>query len=312
MALHITDGAVIGAVVGHLVPQAAHIARALHAFGPVVGNAHGKAVVKAQPSRFGRTGQARHAGKFFGYGHGGGVDFVRQGVGQAEVQFAVRVGAGLIVLAVKAASRMRKIVVQAVIQIQNVAHGVKAEAVHTKLFQPVAAVGEQKTPRRLLVEVKRRRAPLIVLGLEKIRTAVIGGQALLGIGAGVAVGNVQQHGQTQAVGGVYQSLELVRRAAAGGGRKVAADLIAEGAVERMFQNAHELHGCVAVGLDAGQHLPDKIRIAAYTFAVVVRIGLGHAHMGLVNARKGRARRPTAAKAVGLFRPPNAGAPLGGR
>ena len=47
VAFHIADGAVIGAVIGHLVPQAAHVARGLNALFPVVGNAHGKAVVKA-------------------------------------------------------------------------------------------------------------------------------------------------------------------------------------------------------------------------------------------------------------------------
>ena len=311
VALHIADGAVIGPVVGHLMPQAAHVMRGLDAFFPVVGNAHGKTVVKAQTALMRRAGQAGHAGKLFGNGYGLRPQLMGQGVGQAEIEFTVFIRARFAVFAVKATPHMRKIIVHAVIVVEHVAHRVKAEAVHVKLFQPVAAVGEEKAARHFLAVVKGGGAPLIELFAEKVKAAVVAGQALLRIGAGVAVGYIQNHGQAQTVGGIHQRLELVRRAIARTGREITADLIAEGAVQGVLQNAHELHGGVAARLDPGQDGATEFLICAHTFAVMAQGGLGHAHMGLINAREYRRAGTAVAKAVGLPRGPEPRAPLRG-
>ena len=137
-----------------------------------------------------------------------------QGVGKAEIELAVLIRARLAVLAVKAAPHMRKIIVHAVVAVEHIAHRVKAETVHAEFLQPVTAVGEQKAPRHLPAVIKGGRAPLIEFFAEKIPAAVIAGQALLRIGAGMAVGDIQNHGQAQAVRRIHQGLELVRRAVA--------------------------------------------------------------------------------------------------
>ena len=198
-----------------------------------------------------------------------------------------------------------------VIVVEHVAHRIKAEAVHAEFLQPVAAVGEQKAPRHFLTVVKGGRAPLIEFLAEKVAAAVVAGQALLRIGAGVAVGDVQNHGQAQAVGLVHQHLELVRRAVARTGREIAADLIAEGAVQGVLQNAHELHGGVAVGLDPGQDGAAEFLIAAHAFAVMGQGGLRHAHVSLINAREDQRAGAAVAEAVGLLGSPKPRAPLGG-
>ncbi len=134
VTLHIADGAVIRAIVGHFVPQAAHVARLFNAFGPVVGYAHGKAVVKAKPTVLRRAGQTRHARKLFRNGKGGGAKLMGKRVGEAQVQFAVLVGARQAHTVIKAMADVDEIVIPAVIAIQDVAHGIKAKAVNPEFF----------------------------------------------------------------------------------------------------------------------------------------------------------------------------------
>ena len=140
-----------------------------------------------------------------------------------------------------------------------------------------------------------------MLAGKQISTAVVAGQPLFCIGAGVAVWHVEQHRQPKPVGRVYQLFEVVWRAVARGWCKVAAHLIAKRAVQRMLQNTHELHSRVAARLDAWQDVAAKIGIAAHAVALMRKRWLRHAHMGLVYSRKHRTRWPLVHKTVGRLR-----------
>ena len=166
-----------------------------------------------------------------------------------------------------------------------------------KLFHPVTAVRQQKTPRHVLAEVKRRRAPLIGALIEEIRTGVVAGNALLRIGAGVRVRDVQNDRKPQMMRLIHQTAEPVRRAVARRRRKITAYLIPEGLVQRMLGNPHELHRRVAVGLDARQHVADKVVVTAHRARRVLARILRHADVRFVNARKLRTHRPVVAEQI---------------
>ena len=92
--------------------------------------------------------------------------------------------------------------------------------------------------------------------------------------------DVQQHGQAEAVRLVDERLEVVGRAVPGGRREEVRHLIAEGRVVRVLHDRHQLHGVVAVALDAREHVAHELEVGAHALL------LGrHAHMRLVDERR---------------------------
>ena len=204
---------------------------------------------------------------------------------------------------------MAEVVADAVVEVEHVAYGVEAEAVHAVVFHPVAAVGKQEAARHFLGVIEARRAPLVGFLVENVAAGVVVGDALFGVGAGVAVRDVEDDRDAEAVGLVHKALEVVGRAVARAGREIAAHLIAEGLVERVLEHAHELNGGVAALGDALQRFFGEFIVGAYrAFLAVAGIG-GHADVGLVDARKMQSAGRGVLELVGLGGIPEAGAPL---
>ena len=309
VTFHVAYGAVIDAVICHLIPQFLHGIRGLDELGPEVRDAHGKAVVEAEAAFQRRTGEARHTAEFLRDADGFGPHLVDERVRKAEVELAVHVGAGLAVLAVETAAHVAEVVADAVVEVEHIAHGVEAEAVHAVVFHPVAAVGEQEAARHFLGVIEARRAPLVRFLVENVAAGVVVGDALFGVGAGVAVGDVEDDGYAEAVGFVHEALEVVGRAVARAGREVAAHLIAEGLVERMLQNAHELNGGVAAFGNALEGFFGEFVIGSHSAIFAVAGIDGHAYVGLVDAREAERGGRFVLEEVGFGWIPEAGAPL---
>ena len=229
-------------------------------------------------------------------------------VGQAEIKLPGGVGTAAAVRRIEATAHMLEAVADAVVGIEHVAHGVEAEAVHMKLFHPVSAVGKQEAAGHVPAEIKGRRAPLIGTLIKEIGACIVARQALLGIGTGMGVRNVKNHGNAQAVRFIHQVTEPVRLPVARRRRKITAHLITEGLIKRMFRHAHELYGGISAGFYARQHVANEIVVTAYGAGRVIAGILRHAYVRLVNARKLRPYGTGMTELIRLFRVPHAGAP----
>ena len=290
MALAVGDVLFPRAAGNQLVVQAADvplpILLLLDGLDEEIRQTHAQAVIKPDAAVLDRQAHARHAAHLLGHAERAALEFVRQLRRELQIGDGLHVrvhGEILPVIGERAA--------QPVIQIDHAGHAVKAEAVEMVFLQPEAHVGEQKVHHAVLAVVKHLAAPRRVIAraavLEELIVAPVKAvDALGGILDCVGVHQIEQDAQPHRVRLVNQRLEVVRRAVPRGGREEIADLIAERRIIRMLHHGHELHGVVAVLLDAGQNVAHELQIRAHA------LFLGrHADVRLVNQRRHVLLRP---------------------
>ena len=115
---------------------------------------------------------------------------------------------------------------------------------------------------------------------------VVPGDAVLDVARHVAVHHVQQTSDAHPVSLVDEVLEILGVAASRRHGEGVGDVVAERAVVRVLHHRHQLHGVVAASLDPGQDIVGEL-------AVGVNLGIlaAHAHVSLVDARRGGSGRP---------------------
>ena len=162
MALHIADGLLFGALVGHLEEDFPHapvvVAAGLERFHPEVGDTHRHAEVEADAALFHGESHAGHSAHVFGDGGGRRVDFAHQPVGEREVCEGVLIDVPVEILGV-----FHEIHSETVVEVAHAGHAVEAEAVEAELLEPVFEVGEQETDGFGLAVVEAARIPHLVV-----------------------------------------------------------------------------------------------------------------------------------------------------
>mmetsp|Transcript_8241 Transcript_8241/g.15658 ORF Transcript_8241/g.15658 Transcript_8241/m.15658 type:complete len:572 (-) Transcript_8241:563-2278(-) len=253
----------------------------LHGLHPLVGDGHLQPVVKPDASLRNWAAQRGHARDVLRHRDDVGIQRVQHVVGQHHVRHAVHVRVHAKVLAVAA----REDVLQAVVRVHHGGDAVEPEAVKLVLLHPPAQVGEQEADGFVLAVVEEPRVPHPVVpalaGVEEVRVrAVEHVDAVQDVVGGVAVHDVHQHHQSVPMGLVDQVLELVRRAAAGGHSEKVGDVVAEGSVEGVLLDGHELDGVVAHLRCARHHVARKLEVRGH-----LGLRAGHAHVRLVDAQR---------------------------
>ena len=279
VALHIGDGGRVAE--GELRPQVAQVPvlvpPLLGVFDPQIRDAHAQAVVEADAAVGHGLAHAGHAGHVLGDGQRARVHLPDQVVGQLQV------GDGL---HVRVHGEIHPQVgeggAQAVVPVEHGGDAVEAEAVEVELLHPELQVAQQEVEHLRLVVVEALGAPGAVVSPAALVEELVGRaveevDALQGVAHRVGVHHVQQHPQAHAVGLVHQVLQVVRVAVAAGAGEEVAHLVAEGAVEGVLHDGHELHRVVAHALNVGEDVVGELPVGGD--AVVLA---GHAHVGLID------------------------------
>ena len=255
MAFDVADAVFVVASVGEFVPEGSDgpvLVGDVGELEPAVGDAEREPEVEAAAALSGGGAQSGHAADVLGDGGGMGVSAVDEGVGGGEVGERVVVDVGREVVVVAGESS-----VEAVVEVEHAGDAVEAEAVDAVFVEPEAAVGEEEAADLGLGVVEASGVPggvvsaSAMVAVEEVG-AVLEADAFGGVLDGVRVDEVDDDAQSESVGVVDESLEVV-----GGSEEVAdgeeaGDVVAEGAVEGVLHDGHELDGVVAGGGDAGE------------------------------------------------------------
>ena len=170
-----------------------------------------------------------------------------------------------------------------VVQIQHGSDRIYAQAVHVEFLDPEHRRGEQQVSRGDLAVVEYARAPFLVLHLERIGVFVQVRAVKLDQSAAVLRevrrNPVHDNAQTGLMRLVDQVHQILRRAVAACGGKVADYLIAPRAVERILGQRHKLDVGVAHFLDIRHKL---VRQLAVGVEVAVLVHLPRAEVAFVD------------------------------
>lgn len=199
-------------------------------------------------------------------------EFVGEGeVGEGvEVEGAVEVGGVVVEAGAEAA-----------VVVEHAGDAVEAEAVEIEFVDPVAGVGEEEVEDFGFAVVEAAGVPGGVVaafaGVEVlVGSSVEAGEAFGFVFDGVGVDEVDDDGDAGLVAGVDEVFEFFGGAEAGGGGEEAGDVIAEGGVVGVFDDAHDLEGVVAGVDDAGEGV-----FAEFVVGSDFGFFLGHADVGFV-------------------------------
>lgn len=113
--------------------------------------------------------------------------------------------------------------------------------------------------------VEQPAVPLVMLSPgPPVEVLMIGAielvQSIEDILRGVAVNNVQQDNEAQAVGSVDQLLEVLRRAIPAAGGEEVVDLVAKTCIIGMLHDGHELYDIIAQRLDPWEHVLGELLV----------------------------------------------------
>ena len=172
---------------------------------------------------------------------------------------------------------------QSAVQVHHRGDPVEAKTVEAILLHPEADIAQQEAQHLHLAVVEDERIPHVVPPLwAGVEILVLGSvelvESVVDVLDRMAMDQVQQHAQTQAVGRVDQVFEVLGRAEAGRRSVEVAHVISEGAVVGVLHDGHELHGVVAEVGDARQHLFGEL-VVGPDFLLFLR----HTDVGFVAA-----------------------------
>ena len=152
----------------------------------------------------------------------------------------------------------------AVVEIQHGGHGVHPEAVDVELLQEVPGGGEEEADDLSPSQVEGPGAPAGMLLLIGVAVLIAGAAVeideAVGVLAEVGGHPVQQHGDAPAVQVIHEPAEILRRAEAGGGGKVAGALVAPGLIQGVLRHRQELHGGIAQVADVVRQLLPQLPV----------------------------------------------------
>ena len=192
--------------------------------------------------------------------------------------------------------------------VQHAGDSIEAETVKLVLVHPEAQVAQEKAEDLVTAVVEESAVPELVSALYAlVKVLVIAAvelvQTVKHVLGRVTVDDIQQDGDSQAVGRVHQLFQIIGQAVATAGGKEAVDLVAETGVVGVLHDCHELNDVVAKVLYARQNVVSEFFVARDLW-----VGRRNADVGLVDAGAARLRRPLVLEDVAflLGRVPEAG------
>ena len=194
------------------------------------------------------------------------------------------------------------------IQIEHGRDAIKTEAVEMVFLQPEFQIAQKEVNHFRLAVIEALGAPGGMITPTALMEELIGGaveevDALQSVADGVGVNNIQQDTNAHAVGLVDEIHQIFRCAESAGGGVETADLVAEGTVEGVLHNCHQLDGVVAKILHMGQNVIGKLTIGG-NFVFLA----GHTYMSLIDQRGLITMKVSVCPGVGIDVVPHFAAP----
>lgn len=155
------------------------------------------------------------------------------------------------------------------------------------LVHPETQVAEQEAHDFVVTVVEESAVPLVVAALAStVEVLVIGSvelvQTIQYILGSVAVNDVEQYSNSQAVSGVNQLLEVLRGSISTASGEEVVNLITKTGVVSMLHNSHQLDNIVTKIFDTRKHVSGELLVGSYTL-----LRGGDTNMGLVHSGAGR-------------------------
>ena len=231
VALAVGDCLLVGAAVGEFPEDGGRVPvfvfLLLDHLDPVVGDAHGHAVVEADAAVFELYGEAGHAAHLLGDGDSVGVHFMYEEVGERKVYNGVGVLVAVVIVRISA-----ECFSEAMVIIEHGRDAVKPESVKSVFILPELAVAEKEIEHGVLAVVEEQGVPCRMLAAValvevKVVASVESAESFHFVFHGVAVYYVHDHCYSELVGVVDQTLQVVGRSKAARRRIEAADVVAK-------------------------------------------------------------------------------------
>ncbi len=204
----------------------------------VVHPAHVPLHAKAQTAHINRAGHTGPAGRLLGHHVYTGERRTHCGVERTHEGGGIKVLVATVGVGHPLAGFPRKV------EVEHGGHGVHPQAIEVVLLQPEDRVADEEVAHLVAAVVEHQALPLRLEATPRVgvfvqRCAVKGGQTV-GVGRKVGRHPVQQHPNAMLVQGVHQVHQVLRRTVTRRGREVTGDLVAPGAIKRVFCHRHQL------------------------------------------------------------------------
>lgn len=184
--------------------------------------------------------------------------------------------------------------------IEHASDTIKSETIKVILVHPETQVAEQEAHNLVVAVVEQSAVPLVMATFAStMEVLVIGSvklvQAVQNILGGVAMNDIEQYSNSQAVSGVNQLLEVLGGSISTAGSEEVVNLITKTGVVGMLHNRHQLDNIVAQIFDTGQHVSGELLVGGHTL-----FGGGDTDMGLVHSSTARLGWSGVLELVSLF------------
>ena len=145
------------------------------------------------------------------------------------------------------------------VTVEHAGDTVEAEAIKLVLLHPESKVTQEEAQHFMAAIVEQPTVPQLMATLDTLMEIEVVGpiehvNSIQHVLRSMAVHDVQQNHQAQAVGSVDELLEVLGGSVATAGGEEVVHLVAETGIVSMLHDGHELDSIVAQVLDARQHV----------------------------------------------------------
>ena len=168
------------------------------------------------------------------------------------------------------------------VNVQHARHSIKSEAIELILIHPEAEITEKETHNLVVTVIEQSAIPLVVASLaSRVEVLMVCAVELIDtiqhVLGGVAVDDIEEHNNTQAVSSVDELLEILWGTISTACSVKVVDLVTKTSVVGVLHDGHELNHVVAEMLDTRQHVLGELFVSRHAF-----LGCGDANMGLIH------------------------------
>jgi hypothetical protein len=152
------------------------------------------------------------------------------------------------------------------VDVEHTGNSVKPESIKLVLLHPETKVAQEEPQHFMVSIVEQTTIPLVVSTLTtlvevKVISAIELIDTIRNILRSMAVHNIKQNNQTQAMRSINELLQILRRSIATTGSKEVVHLVAETGIVRMLHDSHQLDSIVAQTLNARQHVLGELFVS---------------------------------------------------
>ena len=172
----------------------------------------------------------------------------------------------------------------AVVLIEHARHAIEPESIKTVLVHPEPQVAQQEPQDLMVAVVEEPAVPELMLAFGALVEVLMIStveliQTIKHVLGRMAVHDIKQHNEAQAVRHIDQLLEILGLTVPAAGGEEVVDLVAKAGVVGMLHDGHELNGIVAQSLDAREHVLGELLVRGNA-----QLGRRNADVGLVDAQ----------------------------